>query len=202
MRDGIRWFASTATPLLLIGAIAFPAGPARADDLTPPPVPAGLEVGAELFLAGHGVGTQNYVCAPSNDGFAWTLFTPQATLFKDDDRQLTTHFSSPNPDENGVVRVSWQHSRDTSAVWASLVKASTDEAFVARGAIPWLKLKVVGRRAGPGGGDALTAATFIQRLNTAGGVAPPTGCAAAADVGAKAFVPYSADYFFFSGPEQ
>jgi len=29
-------------------------------------------------------------------------------------------------------------------------------------------------------------------------VAPATGCATAADVGAKVFVPYTADYFFIT----
>jgi hypothetical protein len=43
--------------------------------------------------------------------------------------------------------------------------------------------------------------TFIQRVNTVGGLAPSTGCANAADVGKKAFVPYTADYFFFSKPD-
>jgi Protein of unknown function (DUF3455) len=44
----------------------------------------------------------------------------------------------------------------------------------------------------------LTEITFIQRVNTSGGVAPSTGCAESADVGSKAFVPYTADYFFYS----
>jgi len=42
----------------------------------------------------------------------------------------------------------------------------------------------------------LTATTFIHRLNTSGGVAPSTGCTAS-DVGKKAFVPDTADYFFY-----
>jgi hypothetical protein len=39
--------------------------------------------------------------------------------------------------------------------------------------------------------------TFIQRLNTNGGSAPPTGCSVPADVGKQALVPYTADYYFF-----
>jgi hypothetical protein len=34
-----------------------------------------------------------------------------------------------------------------------------------------------------------------------GGLAPSTGCASAADVGSQAFVPYEADYIFYSAPE-
>jgi hypothetical protein len=35
-------------------------------------------------------------------------------------------------------------------------------------------------------------------VNTAGGVAPPTGCNGPTDIGNKAFVPYTADYFFYT----
>lgn len=35
-------------------------------------------------------------------------------------------------------------------------------------------------------------------LNTSGGVAPSTGCSQLANVGAKAFVPYKADYLFYT----
>jgi hypothetical protein len=37
-------------------------------------------------------------------------------------------------------------------------------------------------------------------VNTSGGVAPSTGCASATDVGKKALVPYTADYFFYRPP--
>ena len=69
---------------------------------------------------------------------------------------------------------------------------------MAPGAIAWLRLPKGGTQEGPTGGDTLTKTSFIQRLNTSGGVAPPTGCSEPANVGAKAFIPYTADYFFFS----
>jgi hypothetical protein len=179
--------------------------PARAGEITPPPVPPNLEIeeGNIAFLVGHAAGTQNYVCLPSAtapSGFAFTLFTPQATLFNDDGGQIITHFFSPNPDEDGTpIRATWEHSRDTSTVWAALVPdgSSRDRDFVEEGAVDWLKLAVVGDEEGPTEGDKLTKTTFIQRLNTSGGLAPSTGCSSAADVGNRAFVPYSADYFFY-----
>ena len=126
------------------------------------------------FLLGRGVGTQNYECQPSDPlgRVAWTLFTPQATLFSDLGEQLTTHFSSPNPAEGFIVRVSWQDSRDTSTVWARAIGA----VVVTPNAIPWVLLQRVGTRVGPTGGDTLTQTTFIQRVNTVGGVSPTTGC--------------------------
>jgi Protein of unknown function (DUF3455) len=197
------WGARLVAGVLVASAVGLGTAAAAADTqaatITPPPVPADLQVpaGNKAFLVGHGVGTQNYVCLPSGDGFKFTLFTPQATLFSDDDKQLTTHYFSPNPSEGGTIRVTWQHSRDTSTVWAQLNKASTDPNFVAPGAVAWLLLQRVGSQDGPDGGDTLTGTTFVQRLNTSGGLAPSTGCASAAEVGKQAFVPYKADYFFY-----
>jgi hypothetical protein len=175
---------------------------AHAQSVTPPPVPANIEVpaGNEAFLLGRGVGTQNYICQPSASigRVAWTLFTPQATLFSDQREQLTTHFFSPNPVEGGIVRVTWQDSRDTSTVWARVIASVADPN--ASGAIAWLLLQVVGTKVGPTGGNTLSGATFIQRLNTVGGSAPATGCDIPTDIGRKAFVPYTADYFFYKAP--
>jgi hypothetical protein len=148
-------------------------------------------------MAGHAVGTQNYICLPSGASVAWTLFGPQATLFHNDARQMMTHFLSANPVEDGTLRATWQHSVDTSAVWARALASSTDPAFVASGAIPWLLLEVVGAEGGPTGGERLTVANYIHRLNTVGGVAPATGCSVATDIGKRMFVPYEADYFFY-----
>jgi Protein of unknown function (DUF3455) len=168
-------------------------------DIVPPPVPPDLQVpaGNKAFLEGHAVGTQNYTCLPSDSSVAWTLVGPQATLFNDKGRQRITHFLSPNPDENDTPRATWQHSLDTSTVWAMAVASSSDRDFVEPGAIPWLLLRVVGAEPGPTGGDRLTETAFIQRLNTSGGVAPSTGCVQLTDVGQRAFVPYTADYLFY-----
>jgi len=209
-----------ATALALAFTVSL-SQPAHAVQVTPPPVPANLEVeaGNKAFVVGHAVGTQNYVCVPSASspsGVAYVLFTPEATLFSDDLKELTTHFFSPNPnplDPNtnpavvapGQIRPTWQHSRDTSTVWAKVNQnpdgsngSSSDPAFVKQGAIAWLLLKVVGAEDGPTGGDTLTKTTFIQRLNTRGGLAPSTGCASPSNVGNQAFVPYTADYFFYT----
>lgn len=172
----------------------------RGHSIHPPPVPGDLEVpaGHRAFLEGHAVGTQNYACVPSGSGFAWALYTPQATLFSDEAQQLTTHFFSPNPFEVGTFRPAWQHSRDTSTIWAELVAPSSDAGFVAPGAIPWLLLHVVQNQDGPTGGRKLTATRYIHRVNTSGGKAPSTGCSVSADLGKKALVPYTADYIFYS----
>ena len=199
----MRRAALAACTLALAGAfVASRVPPARAAESAARSVPAAIQVpaGNRPYFEGHAVGTQNYVCLPSGSGFAWTLVTPEATLFDQrGEQQLTTHFASPNPAEGGAVRATWQHSRDSSSVWALAMPPSTDPAFVAPGAIPWLLLRVVGTKAGPAGGDTLSKARYIQRVNTAGGVAPAIGCSQQSDIGSKAFVPYSADYVFYAG---
>ncbi len=195
--------SASATALALAVAVVLSSA-AHARNVTPPAVPAtiAVESGYTAFLVGHGVGTQNYICLPAGSGFAFRLFTPEATLFSDDDKQLTTHFFSPAPVAGAPFLPTWQHSRDTSTVWARLAAdPSFDADFVALGAVPWLLLEVSATQEGPSGGDALTATKFIQRVNTAGGLAPSTGCAQSSDVGKTAFVPYAADYFFFRQTE-
>jgi hypothetical protein len=164
-----------------------------------PPVPTELQVpaGNRLFLKGRGVGTQNYICLPTSTGFAWTFTGPQATLFDDNGREITTHFLSPNPTENGTARPAWQSSRDSSTVWGMSIASVNNPAVVAPGAIPWLLLKIVGTQTPNAGNGRLSKTTFIQRLNTTGGIAPSTGCAASTDVGKRSFVPYTTDYLFY-----
>ena len=186
--------------------------PAYAGQVTPPTdVPPDLQVlaGNKLFLEGNATGTQNYFCAPSassTTGVAYVLFTPQATLFSPDDGgQIITHFFSPNPDEvntstavvapGGRIRATWVHSRDGSAVWAKL--HTNGSVTVNKDAIAWLLLDVAGVENGPTGGDILTKTTFVQRLHTTGGLAPPTGCGSPSDLGNQAFIPYTADYLFY-----
>lgn len=190
---------SAAVKLFLLAAFAWGPQPALADHVTPPSVPFDLQVeaGNVPFLVGHAFGTQNYICLPSGSGFAFALFTPEATLLDDEDEQITTHFFSPSPAEGGAIRATWEHSRDSSRFLGFVVKASSDPNFVATGAIPWVLLGRSDVEVGPTGGDVLAKTTFVQRVNTSGGVAPPTGCASPADVGRKAFVPYTADYFFY-----
>jgi hypothetical protein len=191
----------TTRLVLLTGTcVAMHAATVHAGHITPPSVPTDLHVSDDYrpYLVGHAIGTQNYVCLPNaSGGYAWVQYGPQATLFDDHGGQIATHFLSPNPDEAETPRATWQHSRDTSAVWAKQAGITTDSTYVQPGAIPWLLLSVVGRSTGVEGGGRLTDTVYIQRLHTSGGVAPATGCAEATNVGAKSLVPYATDYYFY-----
>lgn len=196
------------TTVLAVGLMVSLPQLAQAQSVTPPTVPDNklqVEAGNVAFLLGHAVGTQNYVCKPSGTGVRFVLFTPEATLFKDnDDRQITTHFFSPNPAEpntdatvvaDGLIRATWQ-ARDSSTVWAK-VHQPDGALTVDPNAIAWLLLDAAGVQDGPTGGHTLSDTTFVQRVNTTGGLAPSTGCTSSTDVGNQAFVPYTADYVFY-----
>jgi hypothetical protein len=75
---------------------------------------------------------------------------------------------------------------------SSVEAARTQTAPGGTGNIAWLLLQAVDTTAGTDG-DRLTSTTWVQRLNTSGGVAPAGTCTA----GDRTAVPYSTDYFFW-----
>ena len=180
-------------------ALALPvaASAQRNGGIDVPAVPSNLTVeeGNEPYLQTRAYGTQNYFCLPSG---AWKLFGPQATLYPGNvPFQIATHFLSPNPEEPGTpARATWQHSHDGSAVWAIKTAESSD--YAVAGAIPWFLLKKAGTIEGTIGGGLLAQTTFIQRVNTLGGLAPAGTCTP----GAIALVPYETDYIFYRAEKQ
>jgi hypothetical protein len=181
-----------ATALAVISLMSL--SDARAERIDPPPVPANIRIDAKnkAFLVGHALGTQNYSCLPAgvdaagNPRFAWTLFTPQATLYAHNSKEITTHYFSPNPYEpssnpftEGPIRATWQHSKDTSTVWGKVVPgdSSSDAAYVAPGAIPVASRHR--RRSGgrPDGRRHALVHDLHPSREHVGGIAPSTGCA-------------------------
>jgi hypothetical protein len=185
---------------------------AAAQRVTPPVTPTDIAVpvGNSPFLVGHAIGSQGYTCLPTaTGGTAWsTSARPEATLFLDffgHPVQIITHFTSinanPNPDVPLPVplggNATWQSSFDTSKVWAVAaghINGGTDPASCPNeNSIQCLLLKSVGNQTGPTGGKLLADTTFVQRLNTKGGLAPTSACT----VGQTQLQPYTADYYFF-----
>jgi uncharacterized protein DUF3455 len=179
--------------------------PATPTTITPPP-------GNRVFLVGHAVGTQGYICLPATTGFSWTVngSRPEATLFAGalgHNVQIMAHFLSPDTSPNEFAAKplpfgspTWQSSTDSSKVWGQTltsIPAGSDPSCPNPHAIGCLLLQAIGSEEGPSGGKTMTKTTFIQRLNTQGGSAPATGCSAAGDMGKQTLVPYSADYYFF-----
>lgn len=125
-----------------------------------------------LTSVGHGI--QIYDCADS----AWKLREPVATLDRHNERPIALHYLGPT----------WQSIHDGSKV-VGAVKARRDAPRPERD-IPWLLLQGTSTT-GPG---VFGAVAYIQRLETAGGVAPAGACTS----GQTTTVPYRAAYVFWA----
>ena len=136
---------------------------------------------SQLFLVLHAIGVQKYTCQANG---TWLFTDPEATLYKTTGvpKPIGTHFLN-----FATGRPVWQL-KDESSVEA----ARTQTASGGTGNIAWLLLQAVVTTAGSDG-DRLTSTTWVQRLNTSGGVAPVETCVP----GDRIAVPYSADYFFW-----
>jgi len=147
-----------------------------------PVVPSKIQVpeGNKVFLVGHAVGVQIYSCNATSTGFAWGFVAPRANLYADNGKLIITHFAGPT----------WQ-AKDGSKAVGHLVDFVTVDAT----AIPWVLLSA-STTPGPDG-DRLVATTYIQRIATTGGLAPPAADCNATTTGTVAEVPYTADYYFW-----
>ena len=127
-------------------------------------------------------GVQIYECRAKKDqpgGYEWAFVAPEADLFDARGNKIGKHYAGPH----------WE-STDGSKILGTVkerANAPTSDA------IPWLLLAA--KSVGPDG--SFSKVTSIQRVNTAGGVAPATGCSQA-DGGNPARINYTADYYFFT----
>ncbi len=189
------------TSLVAAAIVALPGVLHAQGEIVRPNVPSEIQVGDayKLVLSGHAVGTQNYICAPAAtaSGVDWFFIGPQATVFDSSGVQLLTHFLSRNPLQADALQATWQHSKDTSAVWGKKLRGSTDSAYVSADAIEWLLLEATGSTIGPAGGVKLTGTLLIQRVNTVGGIKPPSAECMTSSINTRRFVPYEADYYFY-----
>lgn len=149
-----------------------------------PEVPSRLVVpeGNKAYLVSHAVGVQIYSCNATATGYAWTFVAPRADLYDHRGRKpIGTHFAGPT----------WRASDGSKVVGARVDGATVDPK-----AIDWLLLSAVSTAEGPRGDD-LADTTFIQRINTTGGLAPAAANCNAATAGTTVEVPYTADYVFW-----
>jgi hypothetical protein len=156
-----------------------------------------VPTGATLAFRAHGVGSQVYTCtattvpgdggadaadagSPPTTTYSWVA-VPDAKLYDQNGSQIGTHFVGPT----------WKSTGDESDAVGS--KDAQSPGGTAND-IPWLRLKVVSHM----GLGVFSDITWVQRLNTAGGVAPSTACTSA-NVGTVTPVAYTADYYFYTG---
>jgi hypothetical protein len=111
------------------------------------------------------------------NGTSWVFVAPEALLFS-------------NANSNGVTGIhyagpTWESNSGSTVVGVVLERCTPDSS-----AIPWLLLEAVSAE-GPG---IFKDVTYIQRVNTVGGLAP---AAPGAVINEEARVPYTTEYFFY-----
>jgi Protein of unknown function (DUF3455) len=173
-----RKFIVSSLPLLVAACAMLqkPAPTVNVPDKLKPPANESLA----MIVPAKGV--QIYECRAKKDqagAYEWAFVAPEADLFDTNGNKIGRHYAGPH----------WE-STDGSKI-AGTVKANSDAPQA--DAIPWLLL--VTKSVGPQG--SFSKITSIQRVNTAGGVAPKTVCAQST-VGTTARIPYTADYYLLT----
>lgn len=174
-----------AVAVVLCGALAVGSGAGRTHAARGG-VPANLAppAGQVLQRTLLGIGAQVYACrasATAPSGYEWTFTAPAAVLLDDAGAIAGTHFAGPT----------WLANDGSSVRGEVMERAPSPDP----GAIPWLLL-----RGTPATASGIFAGvSYIQRLDTVGGVAPVGGCDEQ-HAGVVARVTYSAVYAFYGAP--
>ena len=163
--------------------LSFLAGCATQGAGTAPSIPENLRATAAetLALETKATGVQIYECGTAGNDparFQWNFKAPEADLFDAAGKRIGRHYAGPT----------WE-SNDGSKVVAA-VKARSDAPDAK--AIPWLLLSAKSTA----GSGVFGRTSSIQRVSTAGGVAPAEACGAA-QAGKVARVAYEATYNFY-----
>ena len=150
----------------------------------PPQVPDILKVpdGHTVILKALGKGVQIYECKPTAADprkFDWSFTAPEAGLTNEKEEKIGKHYAGPTWEANDGSKVVGEKKAETSASRPN--------------AVPWLLLKAKTNE----GTGKFASVTYIQRVDTDGGLAPACGCDQA-HVKTEVRVPYTANYYFYA----
>jgi hypothetical protein len=179
--SGNGLMAKSTVPIAVLSMLTFAAGtPPHGQDASAPTVPATIQVpeGNALKFHAYALGVQIYTW----NGSAWVFQAPEAVLFA-------------SPEEEGVVGKHYAGPTWESKSGSKVVGVRVNGVTVDSSAIPWLLLRASSSQ-GPG---VFNHVTYVQRLNTVGGIAPSTPGTSAGQV---ARVPYLAEYFFYEAAQE
>ena len=171
--------ATSASFVIRLAIVLVAAGTATQTQRAPLPQNLRVPEGQRLLVRAVARGAQIYLCKPKASepsAFEWSLKAPEAELFDSSGAKIGHHFAGPT----------WE-SHDGSRVVGEVMERSA-----VQGAIPWLLL----RATSTDGAGVLAGVKYIQRVDTAGGVAPSEGCDPT-HAGAEVRVEYSANYDFY-----
>jgi hypothetical protein len=162
---------------LLLAFASVLAVDAKDNDFGPdlPPACGSIEVpaGNKLAFRVYAVGVQRYRW----NGAGWDFVEPVATLYADANFNVKVgvHYAGPT----------WESIIGGKVVATRVAGCSPDPA-----SIPWLLLQATSA-SGPG---VFGSVTYIQRVNTKGGLAP---IAPGSSTGVMAEIPYTTEYYFY-----
>lgn len=169
--------ASGAALLLAACSSAPPLPKVYSQDKLPQAVmvPAGHSVALET----RATGVLNYECKPTATGpYGWVLVSPQANLLDRTGKDVVAYSGPP---------ATFKHVDGSSVVGSQIAVAPNGE----------YTLPLQLSRAEPSmGSGALQGISYIQRVNTKGGIEKTKPCAAL-NTGEKLTLPYQADYIFW-----
>ncbi|MBA3595537.1 MAG: DUF3455 domain-containing protein [Polaromonas sp.] len=148
-------------------------------------LPAAVQVpaGNRVVMETVGMGEITYQCSAKKDmagQYEWVFVGPDARLLDRSGKQVGKYYGPP---------ATWE-AMDGSKLTAVQVAVAPNTAMA--GSIP---LQLVKGNPAMGSG-AMQGVSYIQRVDTRGGVAPATPCTAD-NLNAKQIVKYQADYIFY-----
>ncbi len=170
----------TCKPAAFAVMLAVAGAAVAAVDNAALPEPVRVPAGNAVMLETLGVGEITYECRENKDkpgAFAWAFVVPVAALNDMQNKTIGKYYGGPTWEAN-----------DGSKVTGKQVAVAPGGA----GNIPFQLVK-----AEPAMGQgAMTGVSYIQRIETKGGVAPAAPCDASSK-GAKQQVGYQAKYVFY-----
>ncbi len=177
----INWQAASRRAVLAmvlcVSALVAPVGAEPGNDNRAPDLgdytDLRVEAGHKVAFYAYAEGVQIYIWS----GSSWVFSRPEAVLYSEaeDGDLIGMHYVGPT----------WE------TISGSFVKGAVEKKVtVEASAVQWLLLKAT-ESGGPG---VLNGVTYIQRVNTAGGLAPADP---GVTIGEEARIPYTADYYFY-----
>jgi hypothetical protein len=137
-----------------------------------------VPAGNTALFALHATGEQIYQCTLKDKAYKWIVY-PKAVLMDEQGQKVGTHSKGP----------AWQY-KDGSRVTGK-INQKTDESR--HKAMPWLLIEAVNHK----GDGVLSSVSYINRVNTQGGVEPVLPCDNN-HLGTEKAVAYTADYIFYT----
>jgi hypothetical protein len=159
-----------------VGLAGAQVSPPRAPENLKPP---GTET---VLLRALGRGRQIYSCRANPDNEAkveWILEEPQADLLDEAGKEIGKHYEGPT----------WEATDGSKVIGEVQQRAKAPRSD----AVPWLLLKAKDTR----GSGTFGRVTYIQRVDTVGGVAPDGGCDKS-HAGKEVAIDYQAVYYFYA----